>query len=235
MNSIKGYIPNTVTCLNLLAGAIACILSFHLQQELAYGLLGYQWAFIAIGVAAIFDFLDGALARVLHAYSDLGKQLDSLSDLISFGLAPSFLMYNYIYANTNNPFMSAVALWIVVMGALRLAKFNIDERQTTSFVGLPIPANALFWIGAVAWLMHTGYPGNIAIDLLVIAFPLLMVSELKIFSLKFTNLKLSENLHRYVLAVACILFLIFLGVPGLALTIIFYIALAVFIKPGKTN
>lgn len=88
MKPLHTYIPNTITCLNLISGAVACILSFSSQQTMAWGLAGYQWAFIAIGLAAIFDFMDGAMARLLHAYSSIGKELDSLSDLVSFGLAP---------------------------------------------------------------------------------------------------------------------------------------------------
>lgn len=227
MKPITHYIPNTITCLNLLAGSVACILSFSPTVPMAWGLVGYQWAFIAIGIAAIFDFLDGAMARLLHAYSSIGKELDSLSDLVSFGLAPAMLMYNFMNVHTGGSPLSFVALWIAVMAALRLAKFNVDTRQTTSFIGLPVPANALFWIGTVAWLAAHGYPGDAAMTILIILFPLLMVCNLPLFSLKFANFAWRENFRRYVLIAACIIFLVTEGVPGLAWTIVFYIVLAV--------
>lgn len=135
-------------------------------------------------------------------------------------------MYNFMMAHTGGSPVSFVALWIAVMAALRLAKFNVDTRQTTSFIGLPVPANALFWIGAVAWIAAHGYPGLIAMTILIILFPLLMVCNLPLFSLKFANFDWRENFRRYVLIAACIIFLLTEGVPGLAWTIIFYIILA---------
>lgn len=225
--SITRFIPNTITCLNLICGSVACILSFRSLEPMACNLLGYQWAFIFIGLAAIFDFMDGAMARLLHAYSAIGKELDSLSDLVSFGLAPALLMYNFMMAHTGGSWSSLLSLWIVVMGALRLAKFNCDDRQTTSFIGLPIPANALFWIGAVAWLDTHAFPGEIPLIILLIAFPLLMVSNLPLFSLKFANFSWRDNAIRYLLILICITFVSVCGVPGLSWTVLAYILLAV--------
>lgn len=213
----------------MLSGAIACVLSFHYSESFG-SLLGYQWAFIFIGAAAIFDFCDGAAARLLKAYSDIGKELDSLSDLISFGLAPALLMFNTInYFNGNvaalTPWAFA-ALYIVVIGGLRLAKFNVDDRQTTSFIGLPIPANAIFWIGTMAWMHAHGYIGNIPTLLLIFIVASLMVSRMRMFSLKFKNFEWRENFRRYVIIGAAILFVITEGVPGLAWTIILYILIS---------
>lgn len=215
--------------MNMLSGAIACVLSFHYSESFG-SLLGYQWAFIFIGAAAIFDFCDGAAARLLKAYSDMGKELDSLSDLISFGLAPALLMFNTInYFNGNvdalTPWAFA-ALYIVVIGGLRLAKFNVDDRQTTSFIGLPIPANAIFWIGTMAWMHAHGYIGNIPTLLLIFIVASLMVSRMRMFSLKFKNFEWRENFRRYVIIGAAILFVITEGVPGLAWTIILYILIS---------
>lgn len=225
--SIRRFIPNTITCLNLICGSVACILSFRSLETLGCGLQGYQWAFIFIGLAAIFDFMDGAMARLLHAYSEIGKELDSLSDLISFGLAPALLMFNFMTAHTGASWTSYLSLWIVVMGALRLAKFNCDDRQTTSFIGLPIPANALFWIGAVAWLDTHAFPGEIYMAILLMAFPLLMVSNLPLFSLKFANFSWRDNAVRYLLILTCITFLAICGVPGLSWTVLVYIILSI--------
>ena len=225
--SIRRFIPNTITCLNLICGSVACILSFRSLETLGCGLQGYQWAFIFIGLAAIFDFMDGAMARLLHAYSEIGKELASLSDLISFGLAPALLMFNFMTAHTGASWTSYLSLWIVVMGALRLAKFNCDDRQTTSFIGLPIPANALFWIGAVAWLDTHAFPGEIYMAILLMAFPLLMVSNLPLFSLKFANFSWRDNAVRYLLILTCIAFMAICGVPGLSWTVLVYIILSI--------
>ena len=222
-------IPNTITTLNLLSGVTAIIFSFHFAESFG-SLLGYQWAFICIACAALFDFADGASARLLHAYSDLGKELDSLADLVSFGVAPAMLVFNVINlanAVTFTPW-AIIALLIPAMGALRLARFNIDTRQTTSFIGLPIPAGAIFWIGLVDWFMTSGYPGNWIAIVLVAGMSLMMVSNLGMFSLKFKNFNLAENIQRYLILIAAVVLVIFCGLTGLMWTIFLYIILSMF-------
>ncbi len=227
MKPIKSYIPNTITLLNLLCGAIAVTLSFHSQSIFEGGLTGQQWACIFIVTASVFDFCDGLSARLLGAYSPLGKELDSLSDLVSFGLAPAFLVMNLMTSWGAPLALSLVPIFIALMGALRLAKFNIDTRQTTSFIGLPIPANALFWIGLIGWTWGHGYPGHWVMIVLILGVSLLMISELKMFSLKFHSLDFRSNVRRYVLIVGALLFVITSGVAGLAWTVIFYILLSI--------
>ena len=226
MNVIIKNIPNTITCLNLLSGCFACILAF--QGE-------YDWVALCIGLSALFDFLDGMAARLLHAYSPLGKELDSLADLISFGLAPGlmvmyFMAHDSVFHGIDSEYQSLwalSALLIPVFSALRLAKFNIDTRQATSFIGLPVPANALFWIGICQAGLHMESPVcGYAIVALVIIFSLLLVSEIPMFSLKFKNLKLKENYLRYLILVAAVLFLSLWGLAGLAATIGLYIVLS---------
>ncbi|MDE5745309.1 MAG: CDP-diacylglycerol--serine O-phosphatidyltransferase [Paramuribaculum sp.] len=222
---IRANIPNSITCLNLLCGAMACICTFHLHEPFG-ALQGYQWAFIFIGAAALFDFLDGAMARLLHAYSDLGKELDSLSDLISFGLAPSMLMFNTINTfDTDSPWAFA-ALFIVLFAGLRLARFNVDDRQTTSFIGLPVPANAIFWIGTVAWIHAYTYPGSVALAILILVLASLMVMPIPMFSLKFSSFDWRTNSRRYILLAGAVLFVLLLGISGLAWTIFLYIAMS---------
>lgn len=228
---IRANIPNSITCLNLLSGALACICSFHINEPVL-GLIGYQWAFIIIGAAAVFDFLDGAMARLLHAYSDLGKQLDSLSDLISFGLAPAMLMFNTMNAFDPATPWAFASLLIVLFAGLRLAKFNIDDRQTTSFIGLPVPANAIFWIGAVAWLHTYTYPGSLPLAILILVLASLMVMPMPMFSLKFTSLDFRTNYRRYILLIGAVAFVAVLGLPGLAWTIFLYIAMSA-VSPRK--
>lgn len=113
---------------------------------------------------------------MLHAYSNLGKQLDSLSDLVSFGVAPGMLVYNMMTLQAGPAWLPFVAIFIPLMGELRLARFNIDDRQTTSFLGMPIPANAIFWIGSVSWMTTHGYIGHWPMAVLVVAMSLLMVA-----------------------------------------------------------
>lgn len=227
MKSLTSFIPNTITCLNLLSGCVAVFFAFNLDMEIG-SLPAMSWAFIFIGAASVFDFCDGFSARLLHAYSPIGKELDSLSDLVSFGLAPAFLVMNAMQTYGSPLWVSAFALLIAVMGALRLAKFNVDTRQTTSFIGLPIPANAIFWIGTLAWIESHTYPGDVAMVIIILAVSLLMVSELKMFSLKFANLSWRENARRYVILAAAVLFVVTEGVSGFAWTIILYILISIF-------
>lgn len=213
----------------MLSGALACVMSFKYSESLG-GLKGYEWAFILIGAAAIFDFCDGAAARLLKAYSAVGKELDSLSDLISFGLAPALLMYNTIghYNPTTDGicFWGLAALYIVVNGGLRLARFNVDDKQSTSFIGLPIPANAIFWIGAIAWMHSHTYIGNIGICCVIFVMSSLMTSRMEMFSLKFKNFDWRENFRRYVILAAAVLFVVTEGLSGLAWTIVLYILIS---------
>lgn len=227
MKSLTSFIPNTITCLNLLSGCVAVFFAFNLDMEIG-SLPAMSWAFIFIGAASVFDFCDGFSARLLHAYSPIGKELDSLSDLVSFGLAPAFLVMNAMQTYGSPLWVSAFALLIAVMGALRLAKFNVDTRQATSFIGLPIPANAIFWIGTLAWIESHTYPGDVAMVIIILAVSLLMVSELKMFSLKFANLSWRENARRYVILAAAVLFVVTEGVSGFAWTIILYILISIF-------
>lgn len=227
MKPIKTYIPNAITLLNLLCGAIAITLSFHSDDIFQGGLTGQQWACIFIVSAAVFDFCDGLSARLLGAYSPLGKELDSLSDLVSFGLAPAFLVMNLMSGWGASLLLSLLPIFIALMGALRLARFNIDTRQTTSFIGLPIPANAIFWIGLIGWTWDHGYPGHWVMAVLIVGISLLMICELSMFSLKFHTLDFRSNVRRYVLIFAALLFVITNGVAGLAWTIIFYTLLSI--------
>lgn len=225
MNAIVKNIPNSITCLNLLSGCFACIFAFQGQ---------YDWVALCIGLSALFDFLDGMAARLLHAYSPLGKELDSLADLISFGLAPGLMVMHLMAYNSTFHGMAEYQSWwalsallIPVFSALRLAKFNIDTRQTTSFIGLPVPANALFWIGICQAVLHMASPVcGYAIVVLVIIFSLLLVSEIPMFSLKFKNLKWKENYLRYLIIAVAAICLISLGLAGLAATIGLYIVLS---------
>lgn len=224
---IISAIPNTITCLNLISGCLAIYMAFHFST--VFGALdGAGWAMVAIGAAAVFDFFDGASARLLKAFSPLGKDLDSLSDLVSFGVAPAMLLLNAM--QTMQPdciWPSFAALLVPAFGSLRLAKFNNDTEQATIFRGLPIPANAIFWIGFVAWMQQYQYPGFVVCWALILLLCWAMVGSFKMFSLKFKNFDFAENFVRYVIVVAAIVLVALYGVPGLAWTILLYFLLSI--------
>ena len=225
---IISCIPNTITCLNLLSGCLAIICAFNdaLYTHWWCGLTGAQCTCIFIACAALFDFCDGASARLLHAYSDVGKELDSLADLVSFGVAPAMLILNLMQPYSEHQWLTYTTLFIPAMGALRLARFNIDDSQATVFKGLPIPGNAIFWIGIYGWIMRYGYPGTAAMVIMIIIVSLSMVSNITMFSLKFKNFDLRENFRRYAIILAAIAFVVFYGLSGLAWTIVLYMLIS---------
>jgi CDP-diacylglycerol--serine O-phosphatidyltransferase len=215
-------VPNIITCLNLLAGSFACVMALKYNH--------YTGAFLFIVMAAVFDFLDGFAARLLKAYSKIGAELDSLADVISFGLAPGCAVYAYMANNTPGSAWPLIAFLLPVFSAIRLAKFNIDTRQTNSFLGLPVPASGLFWASLIA-SMHLFFSALtlyliIGIVVLLIIFCLLMVSEIPMFSLKFKNLKWEDNQVPFslILIAVCVFALFFyLGMPLLSISVIILI------------
>lgn len=192
---------------------------------------GYQVAFVLIALAAVFDFFDGFTARLLHAVSPLGKELDSLSDAVSFGLAPGMVLYNMLVQYAPESGVAYIAMLIPVFGALRLAKFNVSTDQSTTFTGLPIPANAIFWIGFTNFYAehHADVPVLVVV-VLVVALSLLMVCNLRMFSLKLHSLSVKENYKQYLLVLAFVLCVGFCGVTGLAWAMLFYIVLSAVTK-----
>jgi CDP-diacylglycerol--serine O-phosphatidyltransferase len=231
---MKKHIPNFITSLNLAAGFIAIIYSFN-----GY-LVTAAWLILA---AMIFDFLDGFFARLLKSYSDIGKELDSLADVVSFGVAPAVIIYQLlsaslsltgpIIADAENPLIIILLLSPVIMpvcAALRLAKFNTDETQTTSFKGLPTPANALAVISLViaehysdVSIIDSFTGSTAALIILTTVLSLLMVSRIPLLSLKTSSLKFKGNEGRYILILMVIAALVVFG-PGAVLLIIpFYI------------
>ena len=176
---IKRIIPNSLTCANLLCGSAAVFMATQEQ---------FLWAFALILAGGLFDFFDGASARWLKVPSPLGVQLDSLADDITFGLAPAMVLFCYLKPIIG--WWALIALLIAAFSALRLAKFNIDERQTTSFIGLATPPNAIFWASLICYLNTMNLPSWIAWVLLVISLLscYLLVSEIPFFSFKSAEL-----------------------------------------------
>ena len=225
-NRITRHIPNTITCCNLLSGCMAVMAAFNADA----------WHTLLWVVAgALFDFCDGLSARALKAYSPIGKELDSLADLVTFGLAPGMLclmtLRSFDYAcNTLASFYPYIGLALAVFAALRLAKFNTDERQTTSFLGLAVPANALFWCGFFQADMSGLSFAPWIIGVLVILFSGLMVSEIPMFSLKFKSLRWADNQVRFIFLIVSVAILAILREKGLAAVIGWYIILSILTK-----
>lgn len=233
---MKRHIPNFVTILNLLSGVVG--IWFVLQYNPFYGAL-------LIFLAAFFDFMDGFLARSLKAYSNVGKSLDSLSDVVSFGVLPGFLVFRLqtlsiglglgyewlIDLNTANMVCLLAPLLIPAFSALRLAKFDNDTRQSVEFRGLPTPANAIFiaaWVYAypalhesVSWL----YQPWVILALSTI-LAILLITDIPMFSLKFKSFGVKENLLKYIFLGISLLALVFFKVPGIMLAIAAYIILS---------
>jgi CDP-diacylglycerol--serine O-phosphatidyltransferase len=229
------HVPNTITCLNLFCGCLSVVSSFNGRLEIA--------AYF-IFAAAVFDFFDGFAARWLKAYSAIGKELDSLADMVSFGVAPASIMYALLLpavAKHGLPveiytcgwFVAALAFIIAVFSALRLAKFNVDTRQSESFIGVPTPATALF-ICSLAFMSSGGnslamLTGNMFFMLaVVVVFSYLMVAELPLFSLKFKSFDWRSNKTRYIFIALSAFILIILHWAGLAVVISVYIILSIF-------
>jgi CDP-diacylglycerol--serine O-phosphatidyltransferase len=225
---MKKHIPNTITSLNLISGCIATYWAFQSNYELSL-------LFIVIG--AVFDFFDGMSARLLHVSSPIGKELDSLADDITFGFAPSAIIFSWLcgydFHELPSPIafiMPFLAFIMAAFSALRLAKFNLDERQAMGFIGLPTPANALFWgsliVGGGEFLASS--PLYIyGVIIMVLVFSYLLISEIPMFALKFKTWGWKGNEVKYIFLITCIPLLLFLGFIGLAAIIAWYVILSV--------
>lgn len=230
-NCITRHIPNTVTCCNLFCGCIAAYMAFQAD---------YEKAILFIILGAVFDFFDGMLARLFKVSGPLGKELDSLADDITFGLAPSAIVFS-LFQEVHYPeflqslagYVPYTAFLIAAFSALRLGKFNIDPRQSTSFIGLPTPANALFWgslvVGAHEFLISESF-NAIYLFGLVLLMSYLLVAEIPMFSLKFKSLSWSANKVSYLFLLVCIPLLVFLQISGFAAIILWYIFLSLITK-----
>lgn len=240
---MKKHIPNLITCMNVTSGALAIFMAM-------YGFL--EWAAGLIIIAMIFDFFDGFAARLLHVKSEMGKELDSLADVVSFGLAPTilahFLMLNLLPGNDITHFpewtlgmkiMFFCPLVIPAFSAYRLAKFNLDVRQTTSFIGMPTPANALFWVCLVFGAAHTPeiyeelFGSVYVLGGAAVILSILLISELPMFSLKIGSFGWQENKFRYGYFFCLIVFACIFGKAILIFIIPLYILFSVVEALGK--
>lgn len=223
MRTITRHIPNFLTCCNLFCGCLAIIQIFKGSMVNAAYL---------VFTGALFDFFDGLAARLLKAPSAIGKDLDSLADMVTFGLVPGYVMYQLLGLYSTNVYLPNLALLIPVFSALRLAIFNNDPRQSTDFYGLPTPANALFFVSLPLILIFdktpvSGFFQNAAVlSAVVLAFCYCMVSDIRLFSLKIKSLNLKDNVYVVALIVAANLLFFFLFYAAIPFIIVLYIILS---------
>jgi CDP-diacylglycerol---serine O-phosphatidyltransferase len=213
---MKKHIPNFLTCCNLLCGCIGIV--FCLEGR-AIPAAYFVW------VAAIFDFLDGFAARMLKVHSPIGKELDSLADMVSFGFLPSVVMYKMISLSSTSPWLPYLGFSIAVFSALRLATFNVDETQRDSFKGLNTPANTLF-ITSLPLLsdqVHSWLYQNWLLATITIVFSLLMVSPIDFFAFKFKNFSWADNKVRFTFVGIAVLLLALFRISAIPLIILLYI------------
>ena len=217
---MKKHIPNAITCLNLFSGCLGIVFAFQGELKLAA---------YSIVISAIFDFFDGMLARLLKAYSDIGKELDSLADMVSFGVLPSVIIYQlFLSSSSEGSWITYSAFLIAIFSALRLAKFNIDTRQNENFIGLPTPANAIL-IASIPFILdqETFISYDFILNPYFLCFfslgmGLLLVSEVYLISLKFKSLGFKENQLRYILVFSSLILLLLFKFAAVPLIIFLY-------------
>ena len=243
---IKAHIPNILTTFNLICGLVSITLILEGNLVLSA---------IFIFIAAVFDYLDGTAARLLDARSPLGKELDSLADVVSFGVAPGLIIFqllsfqcatgcNILERMHITPYF---ALLIPVCSAIRLAKFNIDLRQEETFIGLPTPANAIFfasiplvvvWEARIFSIIHLDFlvilfSNSRVLAILSVLFSYLLISEFRIFSMKFKTMDWQGNQVRYIFLFLSVVFLVFFSVSAIPLIILLYLILSVIFQKNN--
>jgi CDP-diacylglycerol--serine O-phosphatidyltransferase len=238
--NIKKHIPNTITCGNLFCGCLAVVSALHGNLVQASYL---------VGLAAVLDFFDGFTARLLNVHSEIGKQLDSLADVVSFGVAPGIVVFSLLSNMAINPdfalphYTIYIAFLIPVFSALRLAKFNIDTRQTDSFIGVPTPASSMMIcslpliqqfqpkIGSFNTVETINNPYFLIGLTLILSY--LMVAELPLFALKFKDFSWTNNQLRYSFLIISLIMLILFKFIAIPISLFLYVMLSIFNKSLK--
>ena len=230
-NIIVRNIPNSITCCNLISGCIATYNAF---------LGDIRMALLWIIVGAVFDFFDGMSARLLKVSSPIGKELDSLADDITFGFAPSAIIFYELsimeYPSELlmlKPYLPYFAFVMAAYSALRLARFNLDERQSLGFIGLPTPANALFWgalfVGAQNFMESTAYMLPVVL-LMICVSCWLLIAEVPMFALKFKQWGWKGNEVKYIFLISCLPLLMIFGITAFSVIIAWYVVLSVVVN-----
>ena len=214
---IKRHIPNALTCANLFSGCIGVVFAFNDRLDVAaYSVL----------ISGIFDFFDGNFARMLNVKSPIGKELDSLADMVSFGFLPGVVMYKLLeLSHSNFEYLPYFGFLITIFSALRLAKFNIDTRQTEDFIGLNTPMNTLFIVSLP--FIQRQYPALISSTELLVCITVLvswlLISEIRIFSLKFGTMGWADNKTKFVFLIVSAVLIAFLKFVAIPFVLVLYI------------
>ena len=229
--AIKKHIPNTITCCNLISGCIAIAYAFSGKIEISF-----TW----IIIGAVFDFFDGMSARLLKVSSPIGKELDSLADIVTVGVAPSTILFSKLGIMSYPSLLESlrgilpfIAYIMAAFSALRLAKFNLDERQTLGFIGLPTPANALFWGSLLIGLGKRIDSSPLMCIFIIVGIFIsswLMVSEIPMFALKFKEWGWKKNQIKYIFLLTCIPLIAIFGITGFAIIVAWYVIISYIIK-----
>lgn len=218
---MKKHIPNALTCANLLSGCIGIVFAFKGDLTAAA---------YAVLISGVFDFFDGFVARWLCVKSSIGKELDSLADMVSFGFLPGVVMYQMLaQSDFSSPYLPYLGFLITIFSALRLAKFNIDERQTEDFIGLNTPMNTLFIVSLP--FIQRDYPGLANSSLLLVSITVIMsfllTSEIRIFSLKFGSIEWAQNKIKFIFLILSAILIAFLKFAAIPFVLILYISLSI--------
>lgn len=221
------HIPNALTCCNLISGCIAVVYALNAI---------YSMALLFIVIGALFDFMDGMAARLLGVSSPIGKELDSLADDVTFGVAPASMLFTFLFTHPFpeplvplSPYLPYLSFIMAAFSALRLARFNLDTRQATSFIGLPTPANALFWAGLIVGMgPRLGSHPWIVLGLLLLSFvsSALLVAEIPMFALKFKHYKWRGNEVKYLFLLTSLPLLLIFRIVGISIVIAWYVAIS---------
>ena len=236
--TLKQHIPNTITCGNLVSGCLSILfLTSGMPVKAA----------LMIFVAGLFDFLDGFAARLLHAHSPIGADLDSLSDVVSFGVAPGFIMY-WLMNRAQHPeitllgldLLPCLAFLLPVFSAIRLAKFNVDDTQTTTFRGIPAPGMAIFIASLPLALSQVGHLTDGALGYwaclgITLVFSFMMVSNLRFFSFKMKSAKWKDNEVRWIFLIVAVAGFAAFRFMALPFIMVFYILLSIFFGNKMTE
>lgn len=218
---MKKHIPNALTCANLISGCIGVVFAFKGDLDIAA---------YAVLVSGIFDFFDGFVARWLHVKSAIGKELDSLADMVSFGFLPGVVMYQMLaQSDYSSPYLPFLGFLMTMFSALRLAKFNIDERQTEDFIGLNTPMNTLFIVSLP--FIQRDHPGIGNSTMLLVAITVVMsfllTSEIRLFSLKFGSIEWSTNKIKFIFLIISAVLIAFLKFAAIPFVLVLYISMSV--------
>lgn len=216
---MKRHIPNAITCLNLFSGCLGVL--FILEGS-------YLFGFYCVLASGIFDFFDGMVARALHVKSVIGKELDSLADMVSFGFLPGAVFFMLLKESSDSAYLPYLGFVATVFSALRLAKFNVDERQNTDFIGLNTPMHT-FVVMSLPFIGEK-YPALVYNEFVLLGLVLvgsyLLVSEISLFSMKLSSLSWKENKFKYLFLVLSVLLLVFLGFLALPIILVLYMLLS---------